>query len=688
MATLVIAEKRLMGEAIAGVLKGKIQKGDGYLKVGDDTMVTWARGHLMRMAEPDEINPEWGKWHSKFLPILPEQFPYLVANDEWCIKQMKLIGNLLSQVDRVIHAGDAGREGQLIIDLILKQCSFRGDVRRLWLKANDEKTVLEALRVMRPNHEYQSLRDAAMARGIADWLFGMNLSRAYTNAARQTGYKETVSIGRVQTATLLLVVARDLEIENFKAVTYFIPTLLVSTPSGDFTVEWIIDETRTGVFDGRLLDTVLAKQIVDSCRNQTGRVENCTSKEGKLGAPMPYRLTTIQKACAQKFGLSADKTLKTVQTLYDKKLVTYPRTACSYLMESEHANAGEVLNAIGQNIPILSGAVQGAVPSLKSAAWNSAKVVEHHGIIPTSKIDPAVELAPIERQVYELIARRYLAQFYPASRYESMRVEVLVGAERFEATGTKTIERGWKVIDEADDELPENTPKTKEQTLPQGLHSGMNCLVKNSSIESSKTRPPTQYNDGTLVIDMENIHRILQGGKLASIDPLTTKPSLIKCLKGVAGIGTDATRAGMIDTLIKRDFLTRTTRGKKTKLESTPTGRALIMALPPEVKSPVLTALVEQELDLINQRKRNFDEFIAKQKLWVTSLTQYALSAPLTLTPAEKQFDCPMCGVGKLRKRPGAKGVFWGCSQYPECGVTAKDKDGEPDMATLRNKQG
>lgn len=679
MDTIIIAEKKSVGQAICDVLSGTKSHDKGFITVGDNTVVTWARGHLMRFAEPDELDERFKNWRVEDLPILPTHLPVLPSDDGDERRQLSIVIGLLKDAKKVIHAGDAGREGQLIVDLIIQHAKFKGEVKRLWLNANDADSVRKALKSVEPNENRRSLYEAGIARTYADWYQGMNLSRAYTLMARKGGYVHVVSIGRVQTPTLLLVVARDLEIANFKPQTFYVPTVTVNVKNGSFQAEWKLPEDKAGIVDGKLLDATIGERLIVSVDGQPGKIAQLDVELQKLSPPLPYKLSTLTKDASSRFKMSGDRTLAVAQSLYDKKLTSYPRTGSCHLKEAMHAEAPQTLAAIAENDPKLAQLIAGANTGLRAAAWNDKKVGEHHGIIPVRGKSPVSDLTEEERQLYDLICRRYIALFYPNAQVERTRVVVEVAtrhsSETFIARGNVEKDPGWRRVfnDPAEDEEAGATP-----SLPI-MSEGEVCKIDGVELQRKQTRPPSPYNDGTLTGDMEEIHKVFKSGKLADLDPMTTQPELIQRIKETAGLGTDATRANIIGTLEKRGFVERK---NKVQIISTETGRALIQALPTKVKSPALTALFEQELESIVAGSRSAADFLEKQRQWTKGLVEEALKAPLIMPKLKGDINCPSCKLGILVKRhnKSKKEDFFGCSLYPECRSAYPCKRGKPDL--------
>ena len=659
---LFIAEKPSLGKAIAQYLPvrgspgGPAGKPPTHIVAGDD-VVTWCFGHLLEMAQPEDYSEAFKKWDFELLPMVPSEWRLIPKDD--AKGQIKAIKELLAKADEVVNAGDPDREGQLLVDELLEHLGNKRPVKRIWLAALDETNVRKALGDMHDNARYQNLKASAEARQKGDWLVGMNLTRAYTLAGRQSGYDGVLSIGRVQTPTLALVVNRDLAIENFKPKDFFGVTASINAAGGAFNARWKPSDSVTVDDAGRVLDRAIADAVAGKVAGQAGQVVKFEASEKKQAAPLPFSLSSLQATANKKLGLSAQDVLDIAQELYEAKLTTYPRTDCNYLPEAQLVDAAAIIAGLPDDYAEL---VKLAEPSLKSAAWNDKKITAHHAIIPTGQ---RAELKGKQAQVFDLIVRAYLAQFFPAYTYRQTSIVLDLAGETFTASGKVPLSPGWKVVfgaaAEEDDDANEDG-KDDKQTLP-ALKNGEAVTCKAAKVEGKKTTPPARFTEGTLIQAMTNIHQLVE------------EPELKKRLKETAGIGTEATRAGIIETLKKRGFIAE--KGKQ--VISTDPGRKLILALPDAVKNPGLTGLFEQVLDGIADGRVSPAQFLAKQLEFVSKYVEHAKGANLGLSAAHQ---CPVCKEGHLRRRTSDNGVFWGCSRYQEgCKTTFKDKVGKPDVA-------
>jgi DNA topoisomerase III len=685
---LFIAEKPSVARVLAAEL-GNVRKGEGYLQCGND-FVTWAFGHLLEMAMPEVYNAAFAKWKVEDLPIVPKDWKVLPKNDEGAKKQLVLIGRMLAKADEVINAGDPDREGQLLVDEIIGSYEYRGPVKRFWVSSQDSVAIQRGLAALKDNSTFKGFADAALARGRADWLIGMNLSRAFTLSARRSGAEKTLlTVGRVQTPTLAMVVGRDRDIEAFVPVSYITISGQFKHANGEFKARWKPpqataapagadpqapqvedkpDEESSGkIPEGRLTDPELAKRILAEVKGKTGIVATCKTEEKNDPAPRPFSLGTLTFAASKRWGYGAEEILKAAQSLYEAKLVSYPRTDCEFLPESQHADAPAVLAAMRTVFPAMAKLIDRADPSIRSRAWNDEKVTAHHGMIPTQHRGEVGRLQEIEANLYQLIARTYLAQFYPAHKYLATAVTVEVEGHTFAANGRVEVDAGWQAILKPDE--PDKDEDDAAQTLPAMAEGDPATCIKADKKEK-KTKAPPRFTEGTLVKAMETVHKFVEDGELK------------KLLKEEDGIGTPATRATIISELKRRGFL----EAKKKTIVSTVLGRSLVDALPEEVRSPVLTAFYEREFKAIQAGESTVEAFLLKQTQFVVEQVAVANSRATEVVGAQMGDgpECPACGTGRLRRVEGARGAFWSCSRWradKPCKATWEDKDGKPMTA-------
>lgn len=681
---LFIAEKPSVAKAIAEEL-GVTGKGEGYIECGG-SKVTWCFGHMLEQAEPDEYTPEdvprgsSGRkiWRIDELPIIPEN--WILHPKEDAKKQLAVIGRLLKQSDEAVNAGDPDREGCLLVDEVLEHFGYQKPVKRFWVSAQDSVSVRRGLEALKQNNAYKGWSDAARGRARADWLIGMNLSRAYTLRAQRGGSRALLTVGRVQTPTLALVVQRDKEIENFKPIPFHTIRAVIQHETGSFVAGWKAQEDQPGLDpEGRLIDTSIADQIVAKISGKPGRIVEYKPVAKKQNQPLAFALSDITALASSRFGYSAETVLNVCQSLYEThKLTSYPRTDCAHLPESQHADAREVMDAVRYVNPELAEIIDAVDFSIKSPTWNDKKVTAHHGIIPTMHKGNVAALNDQERNIYSLIVRAYIAQFYPVHEFMHTTVVAEIEEEVFSASGKVITKNGWRDVYEAGEEDEEKEAEGGAgQKLP-AMKEGDSVDCQAAERRDSKTKPPARFTEGTLIRAMENIHKYV------------TEPEHKKLLRDGDGIGTSATRASIITDLKRREFMEE--KGKH--VVSTTLGRSMINALPETVKSPVLTAIFERMLKGIEEGSTELDSFIEKQEAFIRDQVAKANDGAVTIQGGKEGaavstlHKCMACGTGLSRRPSKKKGHFWwGCSNFPTCKQTYPDIKGKPNYSASRTDQ-
>ena len=649
---LFIAEKPSLGRAIAAEL-GVTQNNPTFQICGSDT-VTWCFGHILEQYDPQDYDDNLRIWRRRDLPIIPKEWK--LRPKESALTQLQVINHLLSEAEMVVHAGDPDREGQLLVDEVLEHFHYTGPVQRIWLASLDSLSVQKALATLKDNRDYADLRDAARARSQADWLIGMNASRAMTIFGRETGHNDGVlSLGRVQTPTLALVVQRDREIKAFVSVDYLILQASLQNDAGSFSATFKPSDTQTGLdSEGRLVDASIAQGIVDSVRGQTGIITSVTREKKKKPVPLPHCLSSLQKAASSKFGMTAQQVLDTAQSLYEKKLTTYPRTDCRYLPEEQFGDAARLITALS-GVSGLEAVTAKADSALRGPVGDTKKITAHHAIIPTGE-EPR-SLTAQETNLYLMIAVQYFLQFYPPMSYEAQKIVVSINDTTWEARGRLILEPGWTGVAAEEDE--DAKKKEPEQSLPP-VSSDTPVTCTDVDALKKKTTPPSKFSEGSLIEAMANIHRFVSDASAKAT------------LKENEGLGTEATRASIIETLKGRKYIEPS--GKS--LVSTPLGQSLIDMTPDVLKDPVMTAQWEQRLEQIARDELTLDAFMQDQITILPTLLNSVLSLPVTLLPTA--CPCPKCGRA-MRKRPDKKygGFFWACSD-PDCHTFLPDNNGKP----------
>lgn len=661
---LYLCEKPSQARDIARVL-GVRQKGDGCLK-SSDKIVTWCFGHLLEMASPDKYDDALKRWQFDTLPIIPQAWKLTVKKASR--KQFNIIQQLLKNSSSVVIATDADREGESIAREILELCRWRGPISRLWLSALDDSSIRKALNNILPSSKTEPLYYAGLGRARADWLVGMNLTRAYTLIGRQRGHENVLSVGRVQTPTLNLVVQRDATIEGFKPIPYFDLFAVFGVNDDQFRAKWLPPESVADT-EGRCTSQPSALNVAQKINGQRGTVTKAETELKRESAPLPFDLSSLQQEASKCWGMGAQAVLDTAQALYEThKALTYPRTDCRYLPDSQHAEVPQVFTALIQSDSQYKVHIDSADTSRRSKVWNDRKITAHHAIIPTATATDVSRMNENERRLYHLVCLRYIAQFHPDHEYNQTIIEVSVCGELFRASGRIPKKLGWRTIISNDQQ---ETKGEEHQTLPTVSKNNI-AHVLETNIEDKQTKPPARFTEGTLIAAMKSVGKDIND------------PRLKKILRETSGIGTEATRAGIIETLLQRGFIQK----QKKHLISTKTGRTLIGILPDVIKNPTTTALWEQGLDDIAQGKGELSAFLSGQCQWLTDhLRQLKQQQGDTVNSGSfnngEQHSCPDCGH-PLQRRKGRNGFFWGCSSYPDCKTTRPDNRGKP--GTLKSK--
>ena len=611
---LFLCEKPSQAKDIAKVL-GATRKADGCWQ-GAGVCVTWCIGHLLETAPPDSYDERYKRWALSDLPIIPAKWKMLVKPKT--ASQFKAVKRLLGEASELVIATDADREGEMIARELVEHCRYRGPIQRLWLSALDDASIRKALGQLRPGQETFSLYHSALGRARADWLIGMNMSRLFTLLGRQSGYQGVLPVGRVQTPTLRLVVDRDRSIADFVPVPFWSIDVTLEHAGTRFNAQWRAPEDACDD-QGRCLNQALARQAAaDMGAAGMARVLKVATERVREAAPLPFDLGTLQELCSKKFGLGAQETLDIAQALYEThKLITYPRSDCGYLPLSQHGEAAAILAALQRADASLAPLQPHLDPQRRSRAWNDAKVTAHHGIIPTAAASDPSRLPPRYQSVYTLIRARYLAQFLPNHEYDRTQAEFDCAGHALRAVGKQIVETGWRRA------LPEAlTPgKGREpppaQVLPM-LRQGQDCAVLDLKLKDLWTQPPKPFTEGDLIKAMKNVARLVED------------PRLKQKLKDTTGIGTEATRAGIIQGLIDRGYLV--TQGKA--LCATPAACSLIDAVPRAIADPGTTAIWEQALDMVQNGEMSLDEFVAKQSAWMSKQVERCSGLQLRISGA------------------------------------------------------
>lgn len=635
--TLVLTEKPSVAKDIARVL-GCRKNGNGCI-IGDKYIVTWALGHLVTLADPEAYDNKYKSWRMEDLPMLPSKMKLVVIGQT--SKQFKAVSSLLSssEVSDIVIATDAGREGELVARWIIQKASCRKPMRRLWISSQTDKAIKEGFASLKPSSQYDNLYKSAQCRAEADWLVGLNVTRALT-----CKHNAQLAAGRVQTPTLAMIVRREEEILKFRPKDYF----TVKADFGSFTA--LYKDSRN---QARFSDAAAAQAIANDVKGKRGVLSEVKKVYRFKAPPAAYDLTELQRDANKKYGYSAKQTLSLMQSLYEThKLLTYPRTDSRYITKDVAATLPERLRAVAVGpYKDAATAVLRSKPLQTKYIVNDSKVTDHHAIIPTEQYVDLNKLSREERRIYDLVVRRFLAVLSSPFEYDEVQVKITVGKHNFYTKGQSVKSAGWKALyDSALSEEEDDEPDMTAQRLP-SLSQGAPAFVDDVRICAGKTAPPARYNEATLLTAMENPAGELSDGKLRD------------ALKTAGGLGTPATRADIIEKLFNSFCIER--RGRE--IHPTSKGKQLIEIVPDDLKSAELTAKWEQQLSLISEGKANDRKFIEEMRRYATSLVNAVKSGDAKYKHDNMTREpCPECGKYLLEVN-GKKGKMLVC-QDRECG--------------------
>ncbi|HET6873076.1 MAG TPA: DNA topoisomerase III, partial [Sporolactobacillaceae bacterium] len=637
--SVVIAEKPSVGRDIARVLNCH-KKGNGYLE-GDHYIVTWALGHLVTLADPESYDVKYKTWNLEDLPMIPEHLKLTVIKKTG--KQFQAVKSQLlrKDVNEIIVATDAGREGELVARWIIDKAKVNKPIKRLWISSVTDKAIKTGFSNLKPGKDYNNLYESAVARSEADWYIGLNATRALT-----TRFNAQLNCGRVQTPTVAIIAAREEDIKNFTPRTYY--GIEALTPD-NLKLTWQDEKGNSRSFDKETIETIVKK-----LGKQHAVISEIEKKIKKSYSPALYDLTELQRDANRMFGYSAKETLNLMQKLYEQhKVLTYPRTDSRYLSSDIVGTLPERLKACGVGAyrslanKILKAPIKGS-----KAFVDDSKVSDHHAIIPTESYVNYASFSDKERKIYDLVIKRFLAVFLPAFEYEQITLYAKIGDETFKARGKRILAMGWKAVYENQFEEDEAGDELKDQLLPR-IEKGDHLNVKLIAQTSGQTTPPARFNEATLLSAMENPTKYME----------TQDKRLAETLKSTGGLGTVATRADIIDKLFNAFLIEK--RGKDIYLTSK--GRQLLDLVPEELKSPALTGEWELKLDKIAHGKLKKDVFISEIKAYTKEIvTEIKSSDKKYKHDNLSTKSCPECGKPMLEVN-GKKGKMLVC-QDRECG--------------------
>ena len=588
-----IAEKPSVARDIAKVL-GATERHDGYIE-GNGYQVTWTFGHLCTLKEPQDYTDYWRRWSLQALPMIPPRFGIKLIPSDSYEKQFHIIESLMQAADGIVNCGDAGQEGELIQRWVMQKAKAKCPVQRLWISSLTEESIREGFANLKPQDNYQSLYEAGLCRAIGDWLLGMNATRLYT-LRFATAKGQVLSIGRVQTPTLAMIVQRHFEINNFKPEKY-----------------WVLSTLYRGVVftstKGKIKKPEEGQAAMEAIKGKNFEVTKIEQKAGTEAPPRLFDLTSLQVEGNKKYSLTADDTLKLIQSLYEKKLTTYPRVDTTYLTDDVYAKCPMILQGVTPYAPLVQ-PLMGKKLKKSKKVFDNSKVTDHHAIIPTGMDPQNASLTLDEKRIYDLVTRRFISVFYPDCKFSTTTVMGEVEDIEFKATGKQILEEGWRMVYGGQSGQTEESDKQddKEQTLP-NFEKG-ETGPHEPTLAEKQTTPPKPYTEATLLRAMETAGKTVDNEELR--DALKAN-----------GIGRPSTRAAIIETLFKRGYIERVRKS----IEATPTGIALVGVIDEELlKSAELTGQWEKKLRDIEARKYSAQQFVEELKQMTCEVVQHVLS--------------------------------------------------------------
>ena len=635
-----VAEKPSVGAYIANVLGAK-QRKDGYFE-GNGYQVTWTFGHLCALLDPQEYSDQWKAWSLSSLPMIPARFSIKVSGDEGVHKQFNVIKNLIAEADEVINCGDAGQEGELIQRWVYQQAGCKCPVKRLWVNSLTEEAIRDGFQQLKDQTEYQHLYEAGLMRAIGDWLLGMNATRAYTiRYAQGTGRnRQVLSVGRVQTPTLALVVKRQAEIENFKPRTYW--ELKTTYRDTLFNAQIPVEEDEYAITSAEQ-----GEALVDSIKDLPFVINSVEKKKGLEFAPKLYDLTSLQVDCNKKYSYSAEQTLQLIQSLYEKRVTTYPRVDTTYLSDDIYPKVPGILAGIKDFYLQVTPLLGAKLPKSKKV-FDNKKVTDHHAIIPTGQRPD--NLTADEKKVYELVALHFIAVFYPECEVSNTTVLAKAGDIDFKVTGREVIKPGWRVVfanltptlSQGEGEDSQDSPDSLDSS---GTQKSLPAFVKGESgahipqLKEKTTTPPKYYTEATLLRAMETAGKTVENDELRE----AMKEN---------GIGRPSTRAAIIEKLYQRKYIVK--QGKS--LRATETGINLIhLIISPLLKSAELTGLWEKKLREIERGEYTAQQFLDELKNMTSDVIRDVKTNKAGML-------CPVCRQGLIIRG----NTRYGCSRWRE----------------------
>lgn len=667
MKRLFIAEKPNLAQVIAQAL-GNAQFKDGYIVCGDD-VVSYCVGHLLKIAPPEHYNPVYKKWSRETLHMKLRPVQHLVI--ERTAEQFAVLARLIAEADEIVHAGDPDEEGQLLVDEVLEYCCNTAPVKRVLINDLNPEVARKALQNLRDNADFHGLSKRAYARSVADYLYGIPVTRACTVAAREKGHDEVISVGRVQTPILGMIVRRYLANQNHQETFYWQVRAHIQGVTGAIVAPVVIPEGAPVDEKGRLSQEGYATALASSCSGKPATVTGTKVEDKTKTAPLPFALLDLQIKMARQHGISAEDTLAITQTLREKhKAITYNRSDCRYLNDEQFKTAPLTLQTIAGTYPELARFFSQADTTRQGKAFNESKTTAHTGIIPTAKYVDAAHLNLDESRVYRAIVEQYLAQFLPDKGFKSALAEFTIGDHQFRIRATRQTVPGWSELlsDKAEEDEEPSTGSLYDELT--ALKEGQVKQCLKAEAQREKTTPPPLYTIASLLEDLRRVARYVEDPRIKQLllDRDTDKDDEEK-----GGIGTPATRGAILSLLEQRGYY----RLEKQKMVPTDLGISLIHALPRIMTTPDMTALWHEQQKMIEGGELAVDAFLDELETFVAFQVDH-----VDLSGLKVAVHSCECG-GRYIRRKNDKGAFWGCNGYPECRNTVPDKNGQPDFTAI-----
>ncbi|HFU0470696.1 TPA: DNA topoisomerase III [Vibrio parahaemolyticus] len=670
-----IAEKPSLAAAIFKGLGGdiKTEKKDGYYQHGK-YVVTWCLGHLLALFDPEDYNAEHKKWALSYLP-LTTHYPPKMKPRKGAEKQLKVVVHWIKKASHIVHAGDPDPEGCLLVDEVLAYANNTCPVERVLIADLNDKPVKKALENLQPNENFQPLTQKALARSIADQTFGYNLTRAYTLKAREKGFDDVLNIGRVITAMIGMINERTLANQNHQKSFYYELFGHFVVAGNTIKAKLIPDENFELDEKGRMISSleVAATKEVD-----TGAAAHIDSIEKKVETrqpPMPFNLSKLQIEASKRWGYKPKEVLDVLQGLYEKhKLLTYPRSDNQYLSEAHLENAGSIFEAIKGTLSHLNSAISQVASTSTHKAFNASKIEAHHAIIPTETSGANIALSEKEKNLYELVATRFVALFYPCSTRDKITLDIDCTGRCYRATQTTMTQQGWEVLfkGEHQDEINQNDLDLN------AFEKGTTGQCTQVDMEQRETKPPKYFDDASLLKAMTQAAKFIKDPELRRTLEAKDKDNA----EENGSIGTEATRSGHIEKVGKLTHLVSLSKEKGYKnpvYKTTEAGQEFCALLPDEIVRPDISAIWEGSLDKIAKREKTIESFLSEVNHYLSTQVEHVKDHGVPFVKRQG-ITCPTCQQGSLTKRPGKNGAFWVCNRYPDCKTTFPDDNGKPNL--------